>query len=79
MHCRLQRESQYLRYVNRFGPGAVIYWFGFLESLADADADILLLEAFPEAGDIMQLPKLPVPGSAMLPRLLVPGGTMLRS
>lgn len=60
----LQREAQFLKYVNRFGPGAVIYWFGFVEDLADTDADILLLERFPLANQILQLHRLPVVASA---------------
>ncbi|XP_045460044.1 CDAN1-interacting nuclease 1 [Harmonia axyridis] len=28
-------ESQYLSYWNRFGPGLVIYWFGYIETIID--------------------------------------------
>ena len=48
-----------MKYVNRFGPGAVIYWFGFVEDLADMDPDILLLERFPSPEEILQLRRLP--------------------
>ena len=34
-------------YVNRFGPGMVIYWFGFVETL-NSDPDVLLVDAFPD-------------------------------
>lgn len=34
-------------YVNRFGPGLVIYWFGFIESLNN-DPDILMVDEFPK-------------------------------
>lgn len=57
---RLQREAQFLKYVNRFGPGAVIYWFGFVEDLADTDADILLLQRFPPTDEVVQLHRLPL-------------------
>jgi len=33
-------------YVNRFGPGMVIYWFDFVESL-NRDPDILICSDFP--------------------------------
>lgn len=29
-----QMEGQYATYVNRYGPGCVIYWFGFISDLA---------------------------------------------
>ena len=59
--CRLQRKAQYIKYVNRFGPGLVIYWFGFIDDLAELDVDIMLLDSFPDPGEIVQLPRLPVP------------------
>ena len=40
----------------RFGPGAVIYWFGFVDELADVtERGILLLSQFPQSADIAQL------------------------
>jgi hypothetical protein len=29
-----QMEGQYATYVNRYGPGCVIYWFGYISDLA---------------------------------------------
>lgn len=51
---------QYDKYINRYGPGAVIYWFGFVEA-AGAESDLLLLDRFPR--DIVQLPRLAIPVS----------------
>lgn len=40
----------------RFGPGAVIYWFGFVQELAETgERGVLLLTSFPEAGQIVHL------------------------
>jgi len=47
--------------VNRYGPGMVIYWFGFIDDLQGADADLVLVEDFPSAEDTIQLPQLPIP------------------
>ena len=41
--CRLAASEQYERYVNRFGPGLVIYWHGFIADLDKANAVLLLL------------------------------------
>mmetsp|Transcript_3869 Transcript_3869/g.5399 ORF Transcript_3869/g.5399 Transcript_3869/m.5399 type:complete len:300 (-) Transcript_3869:3516-4415(-) len=45
-----EHRQQLLGYVNRLGPGAVIYWFGFLDDLQTLDDDILLLSAWPHDG-----------------------------
>jgi hypothetical protein len=55
-----QLEAQYRTYTNRYGPGLVIYWFGFLAGMEN-DAEVLLLEAFPRPQDLLQLPRLAVP------------------
>ena len=57
-HHKLLRD-QYSGYINRFGPGAVIYWHSYLgEGVVDATRDVVVLEAFPDATDIFQLPRL---------------------
>eukprot|EP00658_Telonema_sp_P-2_P072595 TRINITY_DN6170_c0_g1_i1.p1 TRINITY_DN6170_c0_g1~~TRINITY_DN6170_c0_g1_i1.p1 ORF type:complete len:261 (+),score=80.99 TRINITY_DN6170_c0_g1_i1:24-806(+) len=44
-------KNQHLKsYVNRFGPGMVIYWFGFVETLND-DPNVLVMEDFPRQVD----------------------------
>ncbi|GAQ91291.1 hypothetical protein KFL_007590050 [Klebsormidium nitens] len=39
MH-RQQAGEQFQGYVNRFGPGLVIYWFGFIDELQDEPSDV---------------------------------------
>lgn len=47
-HRSLERE-QYFPYVNRFGPGLVIYWFGFVEEMnASPENGILLANDLPD-------------------------------
>lgn len=44
-------RDQYWPYYNRFGPGLVIYWFGFLEEISserDREKGILVMDRFPE-------------------------------
>ncbi|XP_063221897.1 uncharacterized protein LOC134530718 [Bacillus rossius redtenbacheri] len=41
-------EHQYERYCSRYGPGLVIYWFGFVESLREDDPFILVRDNFPK-------------------------------
>ncbi|CAL8273615.1 unnamed protein product [Merluccius merluccius] len=46
-HCTYLSE-QFWSYCNRFGPGLVIYWYGFIEELdCKRDRGILLKECFP--------------------------------
>jgi hypothetical protein len=55
-----QLEAQYRTYTNRYGPGLVVYWYGFLAGMEN-DAEVLLLEAFPGQDDLLQLPRLQLP------------------
>lgn len=55
----LQTHSEYLRdqyysYWNRFGPGIVIYWFGFIDNISDdmKKLGILVLDDFPSIDQI---------------------------
>ena len=42
-------KDQFWSYWNRFGPGMVIYWFGFIEELdVHRDKGIILRDSFPE-------------------------------
>jgi len=45
-------EDQYYSYLNRFGPGLVIYWFGFVDELAGEGENILLSDSFPSEDQI---------------------------
>ncbi|KAK1932063.1 Uncharacterized protein P3T76_012563 [Phytophthora citrophthora] len=42
-----ENASQLQGYVNRYGPGMVIYWFGHVAQLS-TDSDILIADAFPQ-------------------------------
>ncbi|XP_064622730.1 CDAN1-interacting nuclease 1-like [Lineus longissimus] len=47
-------KDQFWSYWNRFGPGLVIYWFGFIDELdTNRDKGILLKDHFPE--DIVKM------------------------
>jgi hypothetical protein len=43
-----QNHAQLWGYRDRYGPGMVIYWCGFLEHLQTKDKGILLVDTFPE-------------------------------
>ena len=60
--CREQALGQYQKYVNRFGPGLVIYWHGFIRDLSQLQGgeDVLLLDRFPLPQDLLTLPRLPL-------------------
>ena len=53
-------HKQLNKYKNRFGPGLVIYWFGYEACIAHEDDDILVLDAFPTADVIVRLAKEPI-------------------
>ncbi len=53
-----QQEEQYSTYCNRYGPGLVIYWFGCIDGLGSCDANVLVLDAFPDAAGVSTLPRL---------------------
>ncbi|XP_017879510.1 uncharacterized protein C15orf41 homolog isoform X1 [Ceratina calcarata] len=42
-------KEQFLSYWNRFGPGLVIYWFGFLDNLIEpSEKRFIIMDHFPE-------------------------------
>ena len=48
--------DQFQGYVNRFGPGMVVYWFGVIDELAEeSGGDVLLVDDFPAEEDIIKL------------------------
>lgn len=58
MLLRKWLDEQYKSYVNRFGPGVVIYWHGYLRDVEASGEDVLVLGAFPDSNDITKLPVL---------------------
>ncbi|GLJ52497.1 hypothetical protein SUGI_1117000 [Cryptomeria japonica] len=56
---KTQGVQQFQMYVNRFGPGLVIYWFGFIDELND-HSDVLLLDHFPNDNELHCLTRLDV-------------------
>ena len=63
-----QGLKQFGGYVNRFGPGLVIYWMGFMQGLR-CPPEVLIMDDFPEESEIQRLsgwaeappPPLPLP------------------
>jgi Protein of unknown function TPD sequence-motif len=61
-------ENQLQGYVNRFGPGLVIYWFGYVEEIRDwTPADIMIASKLPDEwvfpGDNSSSSLLPTPSA----------------
>jgi hypothetical protein len=52
--------TQFQGYVNRFGPGMVVYWLGVIDEVAeDSETDVLLVDDFPNEGEITKLKMMP--------------------
>lgn len=51
-HVR-DNKAQIQSYINRFGPGLVIYWFGFDPLISSAQPEVLVLSTFPADAIIM--------------------------
>ncbi|XP_078591288.1 CDAN1-interacting nuclease 1-like isoform X2 [Branchiostoma floridae x Branchiostoma japonicum] len=52
---RTYLRDQFWSYWNRFGPGMVIYWFGFIDELdVNADKGIVLMDHFPDSFTTLQ-------------------------
>lgn len=46
---RKYKKEQFLSYWNRFGPGLVIYWFGFLDNIIEPDETrYMVMDHYPE-------------------------------
>ena len=61
---------QFQAYVNRYGPGLVIYWMGYVAEL-DTHPQVALASSFPSSADINRLPggaaPMPLPAAGALP------------
>lgn len=58
-------KDQFTKYVNRYGPGMVVYWFGFVDELQEGESSLILVDSFPSAEDIVQLPCVHIPDDVM--------------
>lgn len=65
-------------YVGRFGPGMVIYWFGFVSDCVDCpmlqDDGILVVDAFPHTSHTVMLPGSQLSPSASVGQCIVTKG-----
>lgn len=52
-----QQNSEQIRsYFNRFGPGLIIYWFGFVEEIkATLPSGVIVMDRFPDASSVVTL------------------------
>lgn len=50
-------QEQFSSYRNRFGPGMVIYWFGYHEEILDnsENGDLTICDSFPDEADLTLL------------------------
>jgi hypothetical protein len=60
--------GEHRRYVNRYGPGLVIYWFGFIDEL-NTHKDVLLVDDFPAPEHIVRLRAADLPDLTTAPTL----------
>ena len=51
-------QDQFQKYVNRYGAGLVVYWFGFVDELADSTSSVILGNDFPGQLTLTRLPAL---------------------
>lgn len=60
-------ERQFHMYVNRYGPGLVIYWHGYVADASDIDGgsnhatrSVMVMDRFPAREQLTLLPRLPI-------------------
>ena len=54
--------EQFQAYVDRFGPGMVVYWLGVVDEIAEESArrgDVLLVDDFPDESEVTKLKLMP--------------------
>lgn len=44
----------------------VVYWFGFVDDLQEGESSLILVDSFPSAEDIVQLPCVNIPDDTMI-------------
>jgi hypothetical protein len=54
-HTFGRNEDQLTGYVNRFGPGMVIYWFGYVDTVQYKIPDVLVRHEFPDPSSIVTM------------------------
>ncbi|KAG5681972.1 hypothetical protein PVAND_011371 [Polypedilum vanderplanki] len=48
-------NDQLISYTNRFGPGIVLYWFGFHEEILNKTKNLIILDSFPANEEFQKL------------------------